>query len=520
MNHTHHSSTTHENTTAHAHPKEHAEKSHPASIHFSKPVQDAVNALGYTKWTTIQEMSMPLILAGKDVMGQSHTGSGKTAAFGLPIIEKIVPNGRVHVLILVPTRELCEQVMHEMRKFAQFKRISITAVYGGASMGRQIQQLRRTDIVVGTPGRVLDHIERGTLRLNEVNTLVLDEADRMLDMGFIKDMKRIIQHVPKERQTLLFSATFSHEIQEIAAQHMKHAQLIKAQTHVDKGKLTQVYYDLDKQADKKFGLLIHILKNENPPHAIVFGGTRRNVDRIERSLNENGIKAESIHGGLSQNQRKHTLNHFHHGDVHVLVASDVAARGLDIKSVSHVINFDIPRTPEDYIHRSGRTARAGEEGKIISLLTPNDYAYFRSIIRDKSHHITQEALPEFENITYSKGKKHTINKEHEEKHFSRERPHYKGKPGSFPPRNRTRVQEHGKSFAEQEAEGQPYGPSREKRPSFGHRKPFVKHASYGKKPHGGKPYGKKPFSHSTKNQEEDYPIVKHFGLKHAKKEEK
>jgi ATP-dependent RNA helicase DeaD len=381
--------------------------------------------------------------------------------------------------------------MREMRKFAQFKRISITSVYGGASMGRQIQQLRRTDIVVGTPGRILDHIERRTLHLNEVNTLVLDEADRMLDMGFIKDMKKIIQHVPKERQTLLFSATFSPEIQEIAAQHMKHAQLIKAQTHVDKGKLTQVYYDLDTQGDKKLGLLIHILKHENPPHAIVFGGTRRNVDRIERSLNDNGVRAESIHGGLSQNQRKRTLNAFHHGDVHVLVASDVAARGLDIKNVSHVINYDIPRTPEDYIHRSGRTARAGEEGKIISLLTPNDYAYFRSIIRDKSHHITQEELPAFENITFSRGKKHAHAGENKTTHFSREKPHYKGKPGSFPPRRKDE-----KQFNSQ-------------------RKPFDRNAQHGKT--NTRFTSKKPFDKRKKYEDdEEYTIVKHFGLKHAK----
>jgi ATP-dependent RNA helicase DeaD len=541
----------HEN--AHATPHEHAntEKeskaesaSESTTITFSHPVQQAVKDLGYTTWTPIQEMTIPLILAGKDVMGQSHTGSGKTAAFGLPIIEKMRPTGVVQALILVPTRELCEQVMQEMRKFSKHKRMSITAVYGGASMGLQIQHLRRTDVVVGTPGRVLDHIERGTLRLNAIHTLVLDEADRMLDMGFIQDMKKIIRLIPHERQTLLFSATFSHEVQQIAAQHMKHPQLVKAQTHVDKGKLEQIYYDLDKKADQKFGLLMHILKTEKPPLAMIFCGTRRNVDKIERNLNANGIKAEAIHGGLSQNQRKRTLQDFHSGRFHVLVASDVAARGLDIKNVSHIINYDISRAPADYIHRSGRTARAGEEGKIISLLAPTDYDYFRSIVRDKSHNIVEMPLPEFENIAFTNSKGKIISDQPSYGHkpmqrghaqsFGNRREHFSkfSKPGNFAPRNRSPDHGEEKSFSQQEAAGQPYG-ARDRTPksSFGNRKPFEKHASYGNKPTGAKPYGTKPFGKkpfgkpgmaSGKNDKygnQEFKIVKHFGLKHAKKTE-
>ncbi len=513
---------------------------------FSQPVQQAVKELGYTTWTPIQEMTIPLILAGKDVMGQSHTGSGKTAAFGLPIVEKMRPTGVVQALILVPTRELCEQVMQEMRKFSKHKRMSVTAVYGGAAMGLQMQNLRRTDIVVGTPGRVLDHIERGTLRLNAIHTLVLDEADRMLDMGFIQDMKKIIRLIPAQRQTLLFSATFSHEIQQIASQHMKHPQLVKAQTHVDKGKLEQIYYDLDKKADQKFGLLIHVLNTEKPPLAIIFCGTRRNVDKVERNLNAQGIKAEAIHGGLSQNQRKRTLQDFHSGRFHVLVASDVAARGLDIKNVSHIINYDISRTPSDYIHRSGRTARAGEAGKIISLLAPPDYDYFRSIVRDKSHAITELPLPEFTAVAYgnTKGHAHT---EHASEHTQRAsgghgrsfggRRETFQRAGNFAPRNRSPMHAHspthapahseGKSFSQQETAGQPYGNrDRTHKPSFGNRKPFEKHDSYGKKPHGSKPFGKKPFGKpgmaggkNDKYGNQEFKIVKHFGLKHAKKDE-
>lgn len=506
------------------HPSEPHPKNHPPIV-FSSTVQQAVDALGYETWTPIQEMAIPLILAGKDVMGQSHTGSGKTAAFGLPIIEKIRPTGNPQTLILVPTRELAEQVMQEMRKFSKFKRVSITAVYGGASMGMQIQHLRRTDVVVGTPGRVLDHLERGTLRLNHVNTLVLDEADRMLDMGFIRDMKKIMTQTPTARQTLLFSATFSHEIQQIAHQYMKNAQLVKAQTHVDKGKLTQMYYDLDKKADHKFGLLVHLLQTEKPPLAIVFCGTRRNVDRIERNLNANGIKAEPIHGGLSQNQRKRTLNDFHAGKFHVLVASDVAARGLDIKNVSHIYNYDISRSPEDYIHRSGRTARAGEEGKIISLLVPNDYAFFRSIIRDKSHQITEIPLPEFTPISFTTSKGKPI-REHDagHGHFSHGHPRtrYGGhgrphpKPGNFPPRNRSFNT--GKSFSEQEASGQPYESRDGKHGKrFEKRKPFEKHSNYGKKTFGKNP--PKKFGNRRNENEENFRIVKHFGHKHAPKDD-
>lgn len=509
---------------------------------FSQPVQQAVKELGYTTWTPIQQMTIPLILEGKDVMGQSHTGSGKTAAFGLPIVEKMRPTGVVQALILVPTRELCEQVMQEMRKFSKHKRMSVTAVYGGAAMGMQIQHLRRTDIVVGTPGRVLDHIERGTLRLNAIHTLVLDEADRMLDMGFIQDMKKIIRLIPAQRQTLLFSATFSHEIQQIASQHMKHPQLVKAQTHVDKGKLEQIYYDLDKKADQKFGLLMHVLNTEKPPLAIIFCGTRRNVDKVERNLNANGIKAEAIHGGLSQNQRKRTLQDFHSGRFNVLVASDVAARGLDIKSVSHIINYDISRTPADYIHRSGRTARAGEAGKIISLLAPPDYDYFRSIVRDKSHNITELPLPEFASVAYSTGKGRA-HSEHASEHtqrasgghgrsFGGRRETSYSKPGNFAPRahntshgnaHTSHAPAHGsahseKSFSQQEATGQAYGNrDRSPKPSFGNRKPFQKHDSYGKKPFGKKPYGMKG-GKGTSYGEQEFKIVKHFGLKHAKKD--
>ncbi len=520
----------------HAHKEEHPKKEAPAKegdeipFAFSNAIQQAVKELGYTEWTPIQRMSIPLILAGKDVIGQSHTGSGKTAAFGLPIIENIRPSGRPQALILVPTRELCEQVMQEMRKFSKHKRVSITAVYGGVGMGGQIANLRRTDIVVGTPGRILDHMSRGTFNASTINILVLDEADRMLDMGFIRDMKKIMQQVPTQRQTLLFSATLSGEVHQIAQNFMKHPQVVKAEAYVDKGKLEQIYYDLDKRGDQKFGLLMHILKEEKPPLAIIFAGTRRMVDKVERNLNQHNVHAQSIHGGLSQNQRKRTLDDFHRGHFHVLVASDVAARGLDIKNVSHIINYDIPRTPSEYIHRSGRTARAGEEGKIISLLAPQDYDYFRSILRDKSLTITESPLPTFEPIEFAnkKGKpEYSSSQGHGNTHARPMggRPHHAQRSGEgHPPQG-------GRRFfpRKSEIEGKPYGNRR-----FGDSKPFgqrptsggTSFSQGGNRSRDERPTrdpnwkGKKPFNKGKRYpQDENIKVTKHFGLKHAPKDD-
>jgi ATP-dependent RNA helicase DeaD len=487
-------------------------------ISFSQPVTQAVKELGYSTWTPIQEATIPLILAGKDIIGQAHTGSGKTAAFGLPIIEKLNPNGKVQALILVPTRELCEQVMQEMRKFAKHKRTSITAVYGGASMGMQIQHLRRTDVVVGTPGRILDHLSRGTFNPDHVKTLVLDEADRMFDMGFIRDMKKIIQRLSTNRQTMLFSATMPDEIKRIAHQHMKHPETIKTQSYVDAGKLSHAYYDLDKQGDQKFGLLVHILKHEKPTLTIVFCGTRRMVDKVERNLNENGVRAHAIHGGLSQNQRKRTLDEFHHGAFHVLVASDVAARGLDIKNVSHIINYDSPRTSNEYIHRSGRTARAGEEGKIISILAPQDYEFFRQVIRDKSLVIPQLPIPKFNpiSITNKKGKPERAVGDYVNPPHYRKIGHEEGENQGY---GRNQGQSHGREQGrrffprknEHERGSRPFGSSRPFQSSkpFQKRKPFGRNAQrreeFTLNPDRAPRRPKTPFTY-----ERDFPITKHF----------
>ncbi len=369
-----------------------------SGIHFHPELKKAFEELGFLELTDIQKKAIPLIQQGKDVIGQSMTGSGKTAAFGFPMLEKVTHNSGLQALILVPTRELCEQVMTEMRKFAKHKRMNIIAVYGGVSINPQIHDLRRADIVVATPGRMLDHAERGTIQFGKVKILVLDEADKMFEMGFIDDVKRIISQIPKDRQTLLFSATISHDVHEIVKHYMKNPEKIKVQEYIEKTKLVQHYYAVNSR--DKFSLLAHILKHQAPGLTMIFCATRNRVDIVSKNLYKQGVQAQGLHGGLSQNRRKQTIDMFHSNKIDVLVASDVAARGLDIKNVKHIINYDIPKNSKDYIHRIGRTARAGEEGKVVSLLSEQDHDNFRSVLEDRSLVIEQIKLPEFERIPF------------------------------------------------------------------------------------------------------------------------
>ena len=367
-------------------------------INLQPELAKAFKEMGFLEYTDIQKRTIPLIQEGKDLVGQSQTGSGKTAAFGFPILEKTIHNNGLQVLILVPTRELCEQVATEMNKFARHKRMNIIAVYGGVSINPQIHQLRNADIVVATPGRMLDHFQRGTIHLNKVKILVLDEADKMFEMGFIDDVKKIISQIPKVRQTLLFSATISHQVQEIVKNYMRNPEKVKVQSYVDKSKLVQHFYSVSSK--DKFSLLLHILKCESPGLTIIFCATRNRVDVLSKNLYKQSVSSLRIHGGLSQNRRKQAIDMFHSHKSDILVASDVAARGLDIKNVSHIINYDIPKTSKEYIHRIGRTARAGEEGKVISLLSEQDHDNFRNVLEDRSLIVEQLKLPEFNRVTF------------------------------------------------------------------------------------------------------------------------
>ena len=359
----------------------------------------AIEEMGFTTPTPIQEKCIPIVKQGKDVVGQSSTGSGKTAAFGLPILENVEKGKGLQFVILTPTRELCLQVKDALSEFSKYLGLHVAAIYGGTSMGRQIEELKSSEVMVGTPGRVLDHLQRHTIKMGFVKWLVLDEADRMLDMGFIDDVEKITSTMPKERQTLLFSATIPNEIRQIINKHLKNPEYIKTESYIDKSHLHQVYYKL-KQEDK-FSFLVHLLKTKSSGFALVFCSTRRHVDSITRNLLVQNVEAIAIHGGMPQNKRLNSLDKLKRSSTHVLVATDVAARGLDIKNITHIFNYDVPKTANEYIHRIGRTARAGAEGDAITFVTPMDKENFRRVLSDESLEIRNEAVLEHEHFPFN-----------------------------------------------------------------------------------------------------------------------
>jgi len=363
---------------------------------LSQKLIEVLEELKFEEPSKIQKEAIPLAMAGKDVIGKSATGSGKTLAFASPIIENLQPNGKIQALILTPTRELAEQVADAIKNFSKNKKLKTLSVYGGVSIVKQIRKIPNTDVIVGTPGRILDHIERRTLNLNKIKFLVLDEVDRMFDMGFHRDVEKIIAQCPKNRQTMLFSATISADVERLVKKHTHNATEISVESYIDKSKLKQIYYDVPNNA--KFSLLIYLLNNEKSNLIMVFCNTRRNVDFIEKNLKKNKIDATAIHGGLTQNRRSKIMGNFQGGSVHVLVCTDIAARGLDIPGISHIYNYDLPPTSNDYIHRIGRTARAGKEGIAINLLSNRDYENFDNIKRDDSLIIEPQKLPQFEMI--------------------------------------------------------------------------------------------------------------------------
>ena len=360
---------------------------------ISEPVLRSIKDERFESPSEIQEKSIPLIIAGKDVIAGSATGSGKTLAFAAGILKNAQKGRGIQALILTPTRELAEQVAQALSKFSKYKPLEIIAVYGGVGINPQIRGLKTADVVVGTPGRLLDHIARNTLRLGKVRTLVLDEADRMFDMGFKDDVEKIIRKCPQERQTLLFSATINKEVVQLSRRYMHEPLQVSVDSFVDPAKLVQTYYDVAD--DQKFSLLLHLLKNENSDLVMVFCNTKRNTDKVTKNLRFSGIDALAIHGGLTQNKRNDVMERFHTGKFCVLVCTDVASRGLDIRGVSHVYNYDIPRESKQYIHRVGRTARAGAEGKAINILSRPDYDNFGRVLKENDVEITEEPLPAF-----------------------------------------------------------------------------------------------------------------------------
>lgn len=340
----------------------------------------AISRSGFEEATPIQAETIPLVLKGDDVIGQAQTGTGKTAAFGLPILEKIDKADRnIQALIISPTRELAIQTQEELYKLGRDKKIKVQAVYGGADIRRQIRGLsEHPQILVGTPGRLLDHINRHTVKLAGLKTLVLDEADEMLDMGFIEDIESIVKSAPVERQTLLFSATMPAPIMKLTKNFMHDPITVKIKSKELTADTVEQYYVRSKDFEK-FDIMTRLFDVQSPDLALIFGRTKRRVDEITRGLKARGYRAEGIHGDLTQQKRMSVLRQFKSGQLDFLVATDVAARGLDITGVTHVYNYDIPQDPDSYVHRVGRTGRAGKKGMSITFVTPNEVEYLRVI---------------------------------------------------------------------------------------------------------------------------------------------
>ena len=342
----------------------------------------AVKEIGMENPFPIQEHCIPLILKGKDVIGQAHTGTGKTAAFSLPIISSLKSRGPIQALVLVPTRELAMQVSTEIRKFSKYMGIRSLAVYGGQSIHIQKEQLRRgVQIIVATPGRLIDHLKQGTIQLEDVKFVVLDEADRMLDMGFVDDIKFILFYVNERRQTCLFSATMPIEILRLSREYMKEPEQVRLnEDEISLETIDQSYLIVEER--EKFKHLCNFIKNrEKGQQTIVFVATKQRTQRIADDLNREGFRVITIHGDLSQRQRDYSMNRFKNGSEDILVATDIAARGIDVPTVGNIINYDIPEDPLIYFHRIGRTARAGASGKAISLVSSSRYEDFARILK-------------------------------------------------------------------------------------------------------------------------------------------
>lgn len=351
---------------------------------LSAQLTKALAENGFKTPFPIQETAIPLILQGKDVVGQAHTGTGKTAAFGLPILQQIKPGGPVQVLILAPTRELAVQVTDEINRFAKYTGIKSVTIYGGQSINLQLDKLRRgVQIIVATPGRLIDHIKQGSIILDDVRFVVLDEADRMLDMGFIDDIKFILFYVNEDRQTYLFSATMPPEILRLADEYMRQDKIEHVRLNEEEITLETIdqSYLVVEEREKFRHLMDFIRRNQNSKsQTIVFAATKQRADRVAYKLRQEGFNAVTIHGDLSQKQRDNAMHKFKRGIEDILVATDIAARGIDVPAIGNVINYDVPDDPNVYFHRIGRTARAGGEGKAISLVSNDRVSDFERIL--------------------------------------------------------------------------------------------------------------------------------------------
>ena len=371
------------------------------ALGLSEPLIKGVLASGYTTPTPIQAKAIPVALAGRDLTGCAQTGTGKTAAFVLPLLDRLLPAPPskkwrpVRALVVTPTRELALQVEESVRTYGAYTGLRSVAVYGGVGMHPQLQAFRRgVDVVIATPGRLLDHLNQGALDLSRVEVLVLDEADRMLDMGFVPDVRRIVAKLPKQRQTLLFSATMPPAIRALAASLQDRPERVEVgERRNPAATVTQRVYRV--ATEQKTDLLLHVLRTEPAENVLVFSRTKRRADRIAKRLAQSGISAEAIHSDRSQAQRTRTLAGFKRGAFQVLVATDVAARGIDVDGITHVINFDTPNQAEDYIHRIGRTGRAHATGDALTFVAADEEGYLREIERHTGRRFERGTYPGF-----------------------------------------------------------------------------------------------------------------------------
>ena len=376
-----------------------------SNLGLSPEIVRAVTERGYDQPTPIQKQAIPVVLAGGDIMAGAQTGTGKTASFTLPLLHRLSANNSlpshssgfppIRALILTPTRELAAQVQESVRDYGKYLNLNSMVMFGGVSIGPQKQKLRtRVDILVSTPGRLLDHVQQGTVNLSRVEVLVLDEADRMLDMGFINDIRRILSLLPKQRQNLLFFATFSDKVKTLAAGLLNNPTMIEvARRNVTAATISQKVYHVDR--DRKRQLLSHLIRENKWYQVLVFSRTKHGADRLVKQLGEDRIQALAIHGNKSQGARTHALAKFKDGTLQVLVATDIAARGLDISELPHVINYDLPNVPEDYVHRIGRTGRAGAEGQAISLVCVDEHHLLADIEQLIEQRLPKEVVSGF-----------------------------------------------------------------------------------------------------------------------------
>ncbi|MFS0593762.1 DEAD/DEAH box helicase [Cytobacillus horneckiae] len=365
---------------------------------LSTELEKALSNMGFEEPTPIQAQALPIALQGKDMIGQAQTGTGKTTAFGVPLLEKIVKEDGIQGLVLAPTRELAVQVAEELNRIGQVKGIRTLPIYGGQDIGRQIRALKnRPQIIAATPGRLIDHIERRTIRLGNIKTAVLDEADEMLNMGFIEDIERILGEIEGERQTLLFSATMPKRIQALAEKFMHEPEIVKVKAkELTVKNIEQTYMEVHEK--QKFDVLCSLLDIQSPELAIVFGRTKRRVDEVVEGLIKRGYSAEGIHGDIPQAKRDQVIRRFKDQTIDIMVATDVAARGLDISGVSHVYNFDIPQDPESYVHRIGRTGRAGNKGLAVTFVSPREIDHLKIIENVTKTKMNKQPVPSFKDV--------------------------------------------------------------------------------------------------------------------------